>query len=233
VAQPVLALLQQRQPRIAGLALDDLHFADDASVELLQGLLTAPRDGVASAPRRCRQRAALVPGPAPRQPRAAASRHCWTHWPAAGPLVRVALQPLAETHMAELVDSLALPGVSGARTGPAAPAQRWQPAVCAGNAEAGVERRHHHAGRRPATPGVAGQLIGQQLARLSPAALQLARVAAVAGVDFSMPLAQALLPRNALELADAWAELEAQHVMRGDDFAHDLIHDAVLRACPR
>lgn len=54
-------------------------------------------------------------------------------------------------------------------------------------------------------PQSLAQLIGQQLARLSSPALQLARVAAVAGVDFSIPLAQTLLQRNALDLADAWA----------------------------
>jgi tetratricopeptide (TPR) repeat protein len=81
-------------------------------------------------------------------------------------------------------------------------------------------------------PSSLTQLIGQQLARLSSAALQLARVAAVAGVDFDIPLAQSLLQRSALELADAWAELEAQHVLRGAAFAHDLIHDAVLQGLP-
>jgi tetratricopeptide (TPR) repeat protein len=57
-------------------------------------------------------------------------------------------------------------------------------------------------------------------------------VAAVAGVDFGIPLAGHLLGRSALDLADPWAELETQQVMRGEAFAHDLVHDAVLQGLP-
>ena len=43
---------------------------------------------------------------------------------------------------------------------------------------------------------------------------------------------QGLLGRSALDLADPWAELEAQQVMRGTAFSHDLVHDAVLQGLP-
>ena len=225
VAQPVLALLRNASRVLQALALDDLHFADDASVELLQGLLTAPRDAVASAPRWCLGLRPATPG--------SRQQALLDALASAGPHTRLALQPLAETHMAELVDSLALPGVSGARTA-ALLHQR-----SGGNPLFALETLKLAWSEGTITladglprPASLAQLIGQQLARLSPAALQLARVAAVAGVDFSIPLAQALLQRNALELADAWAELEAQHVLRGDAFAHDLIHDAVLQGLP-
>ena len=231
VTQPVLALLRQAHRVVQALALDDLHFADDATVELLQLLLTAPRDGAAApdgqrwSPRWC-----LGLRPAPPGSRLQALLDALA---SAGPHTRMVLQPLNEPQMAELVDSLALPGVSGARTA-ALLHQR-----SGGNPLFALETLKLAWSEGTITladglprPQSLTQLIGQQLARLSSPALQLARVAAVAGLDFSIPLAQSLLQRNALDLADAWAELEAQHVLRGDSFAHDLIHDAVLQGLP-
>src|SRR6185369_15051007 len=81
-------------------------------------------------------------------------------------------------------------------------------------------------------PRSVGQLIDAALAALSPQALLLARIAAIAGVDFSVPLAEAALGQNALQLADAWAELEARQVLRGAAFAHDLMHEGVLAGIP-
>ena len=60
----------------------------------------------------------------------------------------------------------------------------------------------------------------------------LARLAAVAGVDFKLALAEQLTQQNALQLADAWHELETQQVLVGDEFAHDLIFEAVLAGVP-
>jgi hypothetical protein len=229
LARPVLALLQRAHHALQALALDDLHFADDATLELLQGLLTAPRDSVA-AMRWCLGLRPPVPG--------SRQQALLDALAAAGPHTRLALQPLTEAQLCELVDSLALPGVRGAATA-ALLHQRtggnplfaletlklaWADGALQGGADfakAGLPR-----------PQSLGQLISQQLARLSAPALQLARVAAVAGVDFGITLAEALLGKSALDLADAWAELEAQHVLRGDAFSHDLIHDAVLQGLP-
>jgi len=225
VAQPVLALLRQAARRVQALALDDLHFADDATVELLQLLLTAPRDSTSSGTRWCLGLRPATPG--------SRLQALLDALATAGPHTHMALQPLGVPQMAELVDSLALPGVSGARTA-ALLHQR-----SGGNPLFALETLKLAWSDGTITlpdglprPQSLAQLIGQQLARLSSPALQLARVAAVAGVDFSIPLAQTLLQRNALDLADAWAELEAQHVLRGDAFAHDLIHDAVLQDLP-
>ena len=231
LARPVLALLQQASRSVHTLALDDLHFADDATLELLQGLLTAPRDSPSAPLRWCLGL----------RPPAAGSRlqALLDALATAGPHTRLALQPLSVAQLAELIDSLALPvatGISGHSTA-ALLHQRtggnplfaletlklaWREgALQAGNDPAGLPH-----------PESLSQLIGQQLSRLSPPALQLARVAAVAGVDFCIALAEALLSRSALELADAWAELEGQNVLRGDAFSHDLIHDAVLQGLP-
>ncbi len=238
--RPVQALLRRAGAASAGgarleaLLLDDLHFADAATLELLQALLAAPREAAddAAAPGlRCllglRPPTAGTPAALLLQALAAA-----------GPLVHVALQPLTVSALAELVDSLALPGLAGADIAPRLHARTG------GNPLFALETLKLLWAEGAASPGALSeadalprpqslaQLIGQQLARLSPPALQLARVAAVAGVDFRLELAEALLGRSVLDLADPWAELEAQQVMRGTAFSHDLVHDAVLQGLP-
>ena len=238
--QPVIDLLgRAAHSGIDVLALDDLHFADDATLELLQSLLAAPRDAAGerdATPLRCCL--GLRPAAAGTQLHALIEALA-----SAGPHTRINLQPLTETQVGELVDSLALPGIDGAAVAPLLHQRTggnplftletlklaWRDGSIGAVGTTGTSADFSAALPRPQT---LAQLIGQQLARLSAAALALARVAAVAGVDFSIPLAESLLGRNALELADAWAELEAQQVLRGDSFAHDLIHDAVLQGLP-
>jgi tetratricopeptide (TPR) repeat protein len=229
LARPVLALLQRARHALQALALDDLHFADEATLELLQGLLTAPRDS-APAMRWC---LGLRPPAIGSRQRALLDALA-----TAGPHTRISLQPLTEVQLAELVDSLGLPGVTGARTAallhqrtggnPLFALETLKLAWAEGALQGGADLAQAGLPR----PASLGQLISQQLARLSAPALQLVRVAAVAGVDFQITLAEALLGKSALELADAWAELEAQHVLRGDAFSHDLVHDAVLQGLP-
>ena len=233
LARPVLALLQQASRAVHTLALDDLHFADDATLELLQGLLSAPRDSHVATPS-LRWCLGL-------RPPAAGSRlqALLDALATAGPHTRLVLQPLSVAQVGELIDSLALPGVHGDRTAallhqrtggnPLFALETLKLAWSEGALQVGKGGQVHTDLPHPQS---LSQLIGQQLARLSAPALQLARVAAVAGVDFSIALAEALLSRNALELADPWAELESQHVLRGDAFSHDLIHDAVLQGLP-
>ena len=235
LVQPVLALLQRARRSVETLALDDLHFADDATLELLQELLAAPRDVAAlrldTLPRCC---LGLRPASAGTQ-----LHGLLQSLATAGPHTRLQLQPLTEGVMAEFIASLGLSGVDGAQLAPVL-CQRtggnplfaletlklaWSDGSLGALAAPGVAEQLPR-------PDTLAQLIGQQLARLSSAALQLARVAAVAGVDFSIPLAGHLLNRGALELADPWAELEAQQVLRGESFAHDLVHDAVLQGLP-
>jgi DNA-binding SARP family transcriptional activator/predicted ATPase len=246
--RPVQALLRRAfhgtaGTRLEALLLDDLHFADTATLELLQALVAAPRDGAVDVPdagtgggsETAAPRCVLgLRPPAPGTPAA----QLLDALAAAGPLLRVTLQPLPVDALAELVDALALPGLAGADIAPRLHARTG------GNPLFALETLKllwAEGGGRPGLlaeadvlprPQSLAQLIGQQLARLSPAALQLARVAAVAGVDFSLDLAEALLGRPALDLADPWAELEAQQVLRGTAFSHDLVHDAVLQGLP-
>jgi hypothetical protein len=76
------------------------------------------------------------------------------------------------------------------------------------------------------------QLIAQRLQTLSADAQALARLAAMAGPDFDIALAEALLHTPALRLADAWTELEQAQVLRGAQFAHDLVFETVLQGVP-
>jgi hypothetical protein len=110
VVQPVLACCAApARVSVTALALDDLHFADDASVELLQALLPRPHP-VAASP-------ALVPGPAPRQ-RAARQQALLDALATAGPLVRWCCSRWTKRRWPSWSSRSALPGVSGARTAP-------------------------------------------------------------------------------------------------------------------
>ncbi len=81
-------------------------------------------------------------------------------------------------------------------------------------------------------PGRIGPLIRRRLERLAPSTLRLARVAAVAGTDFTLELASAVLETNAFELSEPLRELERAQVLVGERFAHDLIFEATLEGIP-
>lgn len=225
LVDPVRALLQRAQPQLDGLVLDDLHFADDASIELLQLLLAAPR-GDGEPLRWC---LGLRPPPPGSRLQALVDA-----LGAAAPLARVAMQPLDVAQVAALVDSLGLPGVSGAAIAvPLRQRSGGNPLFALETLKlAWTDGALADGGAELPRPQSLAQLIAQQLARLSPAATMLARVAAVAGSDFTLPLAEQVLGQGALQLADAWQELETQQVMIGTEFAHDLIFEAVLAGLP-
>jgi DNA-binding SARP family transcriptional activator len=222
------------------LALDDLHFADAATLELLQALLVAPGADApledAGPPRQERLlRCCLGLRPPSEGSATAALLNALN---TASPCTTVRLEPLSAAQLAAFVNSLNLPGVDAQALAPTLHARSagnplyaletlklaWSEGLLGSAATVAA----------PALPRPASlsQLVGQQLARLSAGALMLARVAAVAGADFSLPLAAAVLEQHPLELADVWAELEAQQVLRDAQFVHDLIHDAVLQAVP-
>lgn len=221
---PVRQLLRRTLRSADVLALDDLHFADVATLELMQQLLAAPHGAdAADAPRWCLGLRPAAPGSRLQALLDAVA--------AAGPHTRITLQPLSAAQLAEFVDTLALPGIEADTIAPTLHARSGGNPLFALETLKLMWQQPMADGALPRPESLA-QLIGQQLARLSAPALQLARVAAVGGVDFGIPLAERLLGKSALELADAWAELEAQQVLRGAAFAHDLVHDAVLQGLP-
>jgi DNA-binding SARP family transcriptional activator len=85
---------------------------------------------------------------------------------------------------------------------------------------------------RLAPPGKVAPLIARRLQRLSPSALNLARVAAVAETNFSLELGTSVLERPAFDIAESHTELETAQIVQGKTFSHDLVYEAVLANIP-
>ncbi|WP_127999356.1 ATP-binding protein [Piscinibacter defluvii] len=217
--QAVLELLRML-PALDGLALDDLHFADPASLELL-ALLADPASGV---------RWALAYRPAEA---GSALRSLENTLADAALLAPVPVAPLTPEAVAELVDQLGL-GIDAAAVAPALHRRTGgNPLfVLETLKQAWVdETLPQLADSLPRPPSI-DRLIDRRIGQLSVGALALARVAAIAGVDFDIALAEATLQTPAVLLADALNELEAAQVLKGEQFAHDLVFDAVQRSLP-
>lgn len=225
----VQALLASRPPQ-STLAVDDLHFADAASLDLL-GSLVDGEEGAAGAPP---LRWLLAWRPA----EAGSPLHgLLDRLTESARLAPIVLAPLDEGALAELVDSLGLPGIDGSALAPGllrrtggnplfvleTLKQAWVEDTLAQLADA----------RQLPRPVSVGRLIERRLAQLSPGALALARVASIAGVDFTIELAESALQASAMQFADSLNELEAAQVLRGTAFAHDLVFDAVRASVPR
>lgn len=207
---------------VTTLALDDLHFADAATLEMLFALTSEidpalPAWVVAARPAGDGNAAARL------------RRQLEDRLRIGG----VELLPLSIAETQALLDSLAVPGLDADGLAPRLHRH------CGGNPLFMLEalrtmllRPEGLAGERlPALAGVL-QLVGLRLARCSPAALRLARCAAIAGQDFSIALATRILGIEPLDLTDAWGELERAHLLSDQGFAHDLVHDAALASVP-
>lgn len=204
------------------IGLDDLHYADDASLEILLPLtldVSGPRWLLAV---RSAERPALL------------QRWQDESDPGSGPIV-LALEPLSAEAVHELLRSLALPGLETdawaqalqARTG-GHPMLLLETLRAAWSADAALPPRP---GPLP-PPHSLAMLIEQRLQPLEPGARRLLQLAALADVDFSVPLAAHVLQVHALDLAAPWRELEAAGLLSGDGFAHDLVREAALRSVP-
>ncbi len=203
--------------------VDDLHFADDASFELLQALVQAPA------------LAALRWGLAQRPSAAAgAALHMRRALEEAGQLEAVTLPPLDLPQLVGFIESLDLGDLAHAGLAPALlkhtggnpmfALETLKDLVLSGQAlESGM--------RLPQPVSVAA-LVQRRLAQLSAEALRLARVAALAGPDFTADLAATVLDAHPLDIAEPWRELEAAQVIRDGGFAHDLIFEATLASVP-
>ncbi|MEO7151714.1 MAG: AAA family ATPase [Burkholderiaceae bacterium] len=230
VLQRAVRALLANQPQLVSLVVDDLHFADEASLEMLGALIDRGdvEAGSASA-----LNWALAYRPAEAGSPVQALHDGLVEQ---AQLLPVPLSPLDERALAELVDSLALPGIEGRVLAPGllrrtggnplfvleTLKQAWVDRTLADLVDAGSMPR----------PLSVGRLIERRVAQLSPSALALARVASIAGVDFGIGLAEHVLQASAMQFADALNELESAQVLRGTQFAHDLVFDAVLASVP-
>ena len=215
----VAALLASGGQRV--IVVDDLHFADAASLEMLAALVLD--EALAGMAWMFAQR----PGEGGDAARAFSATLVDR-----ARLLPIHLAPLDEDAVALLLHSLALPGLD---------APTWAPRLqrhTGGNPLFILETLKQMqpgdlaAGHLPRSASV-GALIERRLQALSAEALALARLAAVAGVDFGLPMAEQVTGRSALQLADTWAELQAAQVLRERAFAHDLVLDATLRSIPQ
>ncbi|MFO1328795.1 MAG: BTAD domain-containing putative transcriptional regulator [Rubrivivax sp.] len=206
----------------ATVVLDDLHGADDASLELLPGLIADTRSRLhwVLATRADEMPALLA---------------AWIDACDADAVLRLDLGPLTLEATEALLRSLALPQLDAHTC--AAPLHRHT-----GGNPLFILETLRALGPAPTWPTGSvrlpvavevGRLIDRRLARLSAPALRLARVAALAGTDFDAALAARVLGVHALDLAEPWRELEAAQVIHAQGFAHDLVLEATLRSVPQ
>ena len=210
---------------LQALVVDDLHFADEASIEFLQSLLQA--EALAALHWGFAQRPAEGGGAAERL-RAALEE--------VARLETGVLQPLGLAQLADLVESIGLAELNAERLAPALlrhtggnplfALETLKDLVLSGDAAA-IER----GGRLP-QPVTVGALVERRLGQLSSEALRLVRVAALAGPEFSAELAADVLEAHPLDIAEPWRELESAQLLRGGVFAHDLIFEAALASVP-
>jgi DNA-binding SARP family transcriptional activator len=203
-------------------ALDDLHLADAASIDLLMPQVASGH---------CAWLLALRPAEA-----VAATAQALATLEAQASTLSITLHPLDRDAVAALLDTLALQDIGDPARAPALHRHTGgNPMYVLETLRAALEQAH--AGRTdadapwPHAPGVL-RLIQQRLARLSPLALKIARCAAVAGADFTSALVSRVLGVPPLDLAGAWAELEAAQILGARGFAHDLIAEAVQAGLP-
>ncbi len=241
----VAALFGPATAAASGVVFDDLHFADDASLELLQ-FVVAARPGRWLFGARLAEVSPLA-------------RRLVDGWLQRPDTVHVPLRPLTLAQVAELVDTLGIAGLAGqeaapallrrsggnplflletlkagwlpAAPGPVAPVALRGAGAGPGATEAALVPAGAAGGVVPAAPGVHA-LIERRISRLSLPAVQLARCAAIAAPDFSIELAAHVLALRTIDLADPWAELEAAQVLVDGAFVHDLIYEAALASVP-
>ena len=217
---------------LVALAVDDLQFADDASVRLLQMLV---------ADRTLAWLIAFRPAEL-----SGAALAMIDALEASADVESVRLSPFDGEQTRELLASLDVPGLDRfgdggsdeaaslhRRTGgnPMYVLETLKTALMPPRID-GVAATPSTSPRPwPTAPNV-NRLIEQRLLRLTPLALSVARCAGVAGPDASPPLIAATLGVRPLDLADAWTELERAGVFTGGRFAHDLIAEAALATVP-
>lgn len=219
----VVALSTWSEAGLEGLIVDDLHHADDASVECLLAVAGERRPRVAWL---LGVRSEEVPP----------VLQSWLAGADAGAVLDIGLNALDGDAMAALLASLALDEFPSSRwAGPLLHHSGGNPLFALETLRSlitlGANSPRPDAERLP-VPEALESLLARRIAQRSEAALRLARVAALAGADFDAEVAAAVLGAHPLDLVEPWRELETAQLMSDKRFSHDLIADAVLRELP-
>ncbi|SMB86187.1 AAA ATPase domain-containing protein [Deinococcus hopiensis KR-140] len=149
-----------------------------------------------------------------------------------GSAVRIDVEPLSQPAITQLLATLAIPealqisGIITHSTG--------------GNVQFVLEAVKHMyetgnfstEGQTQPMPDTIGTILHQRLQRLSPAAVQVVRAAAVLRTDISIERVAELLNTPLFATAAAWEELELAQVLTGERFSHDLIQENILNTTP-
>jgi tetratricopeptide (TPR) repeat protein len=207
---------QRLKHNIKAIAIDDLQFMDAASLEALQ----LNTDRILNLGVRmfitCRKGELLPELEASFEQ--AASR---------GSLEIIDLEPLEETGLSELLQSLELDAPANL----AAQLQRstgGNPLYALETIRDLLEQNNLHENlERLPLPKVVQHITAQRLARRTPQAQRIAQVAAIAGEDFTLDLAAFVLESKPLELQAPLEELEQAQIMQRERFQHDLLLEAV------
>ena len=216
---------------VAALSIEDLHYADEASLQVLVTQLPSP------APRAGPAMRWLLSSRDNELPQALQT---WIDRRPLGADPVVRLEPLSVHATREFLATL---GVAGAAPqGPDAVAAALQ-AHCGGHPlyMLQVLRQLQLAGEldegrwpeRLPLPDDAMVSASQRLTRADPVAQQMAYLAALCGPDFSPALMCRLMDRSAVALLAPWRRLEDLHIFGVDGFAHDLVREAVLAVVPQ
>ncbi len=199
--------------------LDDLHFADPASVELLVHVLSDLPQG--SPVWVLAQRPTLLD---------AAATDALSE---SGVVSLIELGPLQGEAFERFVQSLSLePPLHAQQVRQLARHTGGNPLFALETLRELLATPLGHRDLAMPVPPDVQQIIRARLSRLSPAAAALARVAALSVPDFTAELAAEVMDTPALALADAWAELESAQVLSGESFAHDLVQEAARQITP-
>jgi DNA-binding SARP family transcriptional activator len=211
---------------LSALIVDDVQYVDAASIELSEYLFARhfPFRSTGLPPLiDCCRRDELPP----------ATREAFQRLLAAGQMVLIELEPLSRTSVEELLGSVEILGAERF----AAELTRFtggNPLFLVETLKYLLETGGLERGwpEHLPPPGKVRLLIQQRLERLSPQALQLAQVAALAHDAFRLELAGAVLEVPPLSLGTALAELESALVLKGEHFVHDLVFEAVREGIP-
>jgi DNA-binding SARP family transcriptional activator len=230
------ALQACAQQGLRVLALDDLQFADDASIAALRVLLGAWMAGGDAAP----ERTLPVPLLALRDAELSDDgRALLAQLADSRRSVRFDLAALEVAEVRSLLGTLPRESIGAALDLDALAAALH--AQVGGNPAFVLESLKSlwldgagtwRPGQPLPLPATLMETLRRRLQRLPEAALQVAQLAAVAETDFSLGLAAAALGRPPLALAPVFAELEAAQVFQGQAFGHDLIAEAVRATVP-